>query len=773
MTFLTNFSAGLNYSVSFTPALVVVRLVIFTFFLAAFSGTSCIGAENPMGPIDNFNVVWTSPSKDSSGSMPLGNGDIGLNVWVEKNGDLLFYISKSDAWSESVRLLKLGRIRISLTPNPFKEGFPFRQTLNLRGGEIEVIAGGGPSETRIAVWADANSPRIVVEAEGKPEFEVAAALEVWRTAPRQLGKKESFSAYGLSEGPDPVIVQPDVVVESTDDEVVWYHRNESSAWPLTMKLQGLWGWAEQQRDPLLGRTFGGLMRGTGFARSGPGSLKSVRPAERHLLNITCLTAQTPTAEDWIKEIKAQKSMGKDDLPEARRSHREWWAAFWDRSWIIVTGTDPRCAVVSRGYALQRYISACAGRGTFPIKFNGSLFTVDAEIDGKPVDADYRQWGGPYWFQNTRLAYWPMLACGDFEMMIPLYRMFLDSLPMAKERTRLYFGHEGAFCPETMYFWGAYANDNYGWNRAGKHCSHVDNTYIRWHWSGALEMIAIMLDHYEYTGDDDLARTYLIPIADSTIEFFDLHYERDAQGKILFKPAQALETWQNVVNPLPEIAGLRYLLPKLLNLPANLTSEGQRARWRRMMDEIPDLPMREADGQKILAPAAELLGPIANSENPELYAIFPFRLYGVGKPDLETARRTYLERGVKGNNGWRQDDAQAAYLGMAKTAADYVGERFANKHAGSRFPAFWGPNFDWIPDQDHGCNGLITMQTMLLQADDGKLILFPAWPKGWDVDFKLTAPRKTTVEGTLRNGKLERIVVMPNEREKDIIVMPAQ
>ena len=48
--------------------------------------------------ISQYNVIWESSSENSFGSMPLGNGDIGLNVWVEKNGDLLFYISKVDAF---------------------------------------------------------------------------------------------------------------------------------------------------------------------------------------------------------------------------------------------------------------------------------------------------------------------------------------------------------------------------------------------------------------------------------------------------------------------------------------------------------------------------------------------------------------------------------------------------------------------------------------------------------------------------------------------------
>src|ERR1700754_781231 len=48
--------------------------------------------------LDRYNVRWDAPGPGSAQSMPLGNGDIGLNVWTEQNGDLLFYISKTDAW---------------------------------------------------------------------------------------------------------------------------------------------------------------------------------------------------------------------------------------------------------------------------------------------------------------------------------------------------------------------------------------------------------------------------------------------------------------------------------------------------------------------------------------------------------------------------------------------------------------------------------------------------------------------------------------------------
>ena len=83
-------------------------------------GTITQAAMNPKTELDHCNVVWDSPSTNSSGSMPLGNGDIGVNAWVEENGDLVFFISKTDAWSDCGRLLKLGQVRLppSLTARP-------------------------------------------------------------------------------------------------------------------------------------------------------------------------------------------------------------------------------------------------------------------------------------------------------------------------------------------------------------------------------------------------------------------------------------------------------------------------------------------------------------------------------------------------------------------------------------------------------------------------------------------------------------------------------
>ena len=213
-----------------------------------------------------------------------------------------------------------------------------------------------------------------------------------------------------------------------------------------------------------------------------------------------------------------------------------------------------------------------------------------------------------------------------------------------------------------------------------------------------------------------------------------------------------------------------MLDRLLGLPHSLTTAAQRADWERMRRELPPLPTATEDGKTFLRPAGEILGPKANMENPELYAVFPFRLFGVGKPGLDTGRLTFERREVKMTGGWTQDAIQAALLGLGSEASQMVCHNFGSADPGSRFPAFWGPNFDWVPDQDH-CNvPMIALQAMLMQTEGARIMLLPAWPKGWDVEFRLHAPGRTTVEGVVKAGKLQGLRVTPEARRKDVAVM---
>jgi len=90
----------------------IIVLAIFALFNQA-----CKTKKSTPPFKDHYNVVWTTPSRDASESMPCGGGDIGLNVWVE-NGDVLFYMQRSGCLAEQNEYLKLGRVRLHLDPNP-------------------------------------------------------------------------------------------------------------------------------------------------------------------------------------------------------------------------------------------------------------------------------------------------------------------------------------------------------------------------------------------------------------------------------------------------------------------------------------------------------------------------------------------------------------------------------------------------------------------------------------------------------------------------------
>jgi alpha-L-fucosidase 2 len=692
--------------------------------------------------------VWTSPSRDSSGSMPLGNGEIGLNVWVEENGDLLFYLSKTDAWDENAQLLKLGRIRVSLAPNPFVAGATFRQELDLAKGCVRIHSQIPDLKFQILIWVDANRPVVRVEIQADRPFEARVAVEHWR--------------------------KDETIVKGAGDDVIWCHRNTASCWAATLEHQDMASWIPQGRDPLLHRTFGALLRGEGLVREGDRVLRTASPRTRLAFAIHPLTAQTETLAGWTESVVALAA--RNDALSNFAAHTAWWQAFWERSWIRVSGT-PEAETVSRGYELQRLINACGGRGAFPIKFNGSIFTVDAREgtrDGygdENRDADYRRWGGGYWFQNTRLTYWPMIMSGDFDLLEPWFRMYLDALPFAMARAKANFGLDGAaMFPETMHFWGAFLNENYGFNRGDLPPGLTENLYIRRYWQGMLELLAVLLDAYAVSGDERLLREKLLILAPPFLRFFrDYFPRRDDAGKLRMEPAQSLETWWEAVNPLPEIAGLHWVLDGLLALPADAYPGELRGEWQELRAILPPVPTRTyLGGKKYLLPALQYDG-CHNCENPELYAIFPYRFYGIGKPDLETGRRTFAARQFKSSGGWQQDAIQAALLGLTAEAKAAVVSNFSTHHTGSRFPAFWGPNFDWIPDQDHGAVACMALQRMLMQWDDSNIHLLPAWPKEWDVDFRLHAPGRTVVEGRVVQGQLVDFRITPESRRNDVVV----
>ena len=714
-------------------------------------------------------------------SMPLGNGDFALNVWTETNGDIVLLAAKADACSENGQLLKLGRVRIKLAPNPFTTPGAFAQLLTLESGEILISSG----KNTARIWVDANHPAAHIEIETEAPVDLTANAESWRTKEYHLNPKavqrDGFFEWG--NNPNGLDFDRDTVLPAQNNRIALCHFNSRSIYPLVFEKEHLESLLPEFPDPLLHRCFGFLMKGDNLVNDGDQTLKSSHAAVSFRLDLYALTRQSASADHWRSAMdKVVEATDAVPINDARQAHEKWWTDFWSRSWTRVTGS-PEAEKVSQSYAMQRYMTACAGRGAQPIKFNGSLFSVGHNLpDGvrssdNNHDPDFRAWGASFWNQNTRLIYWPLIATGDIDLLAPWFNMYAGALPLAKARTQLYFHHEGAAFIETIYFWGLPNVNDFGWNNPGL---ELESEWMRYHIQGGLEVLAQMLDNYDYTQDDTFARNSLLPMADATIAYYDQHWQRGADGKILMSPSQSIETYQkDAVNPTPDIAGLMFVLPRLLALPANLVNESQRTAWSKTLNDLPPLPLGATakgklpprglgapDGKRTILPAQKY-GEPRNHENPELYTVFPYRLYGVGKPDLELARQTFAARLYPFAKCWGQDGVEAALLGLTDEARNVVQQEFTS-YGNQRFIWFWSKNSDWIPDMDNGGAGMATLQLMLMQCDGKQIRLLPAWPDDWTADFKLHAPFQTTVEGHVEHGKISGLKVTPASRANDVV-----
>ncbi|MBD3589707.1 DUF5703 domain-containing protein [Bacteroides sp. GM023] len=732
------------------------------------------------------NVVWNTPSHNSSESMPCGGGDIGMNIWVEK-GDILFYVSRSGTFDENNCQLKQGRFRLRLSPNPFKETKDFRQELKLKDGYVEVEASG----TQIQFWVDVFHPVIHVEITNAQPLQAEVSYENWRYQERLIRKGEGQQCSYKWAPPKGTVTSADFVslkdnASGKKNQLLFYHRNpEQTIFDVAVAQQGMDEVKPQMMNPLKNLTFGGTLFGenlefvntTEDVYAGTDyrawNFRSSKASRKEQFCIVLHTDQTETLSQWeqglqtvLQRIAPKGKYAVKTIAQDKKQTRSWWNTFWQRSFIEAEGEAQE---IARNYTLFRYMLGCNAYGSVPTKFNGGLFTFDpCHIDEKQsFTPDYRKWGGgTMTAQNQRLVYWPMLKSGDYDMMPAQFNFYNRMLKNAELRSRVYWQHDGACFSEQIENFGLPNPAEYGFKRPDWFDKGLEyNAWLEYEWDTILEFCQMILETKNYANADI---TQYLPLIESSLTFFDEHYRQlasrrgrktlDGDGHLILFPGSACETYKMTNNASSTIAALRTVLETY-------------GKKEEMLKTIPPIPLRSIEGKQMISPAVSW-ERINNIETPQLYPIFPWRIYGVGKENLEVARNTYFYDPdaikFRSHTGWKQDNIWAACLGLTEEAKRLSLAKLSN--GPHRFPAFWGPGYDWTPDHNWGGSGMIGLQEMLLQTNGEQILLFPAWPKEWNVHFKLHAPGETTVEATLKNGKVTDLKVFPKSREKDVVIM---
>lgn len=760
----------------------IYLLVIYSCLLLAKANAE---VENQL---KQYNVVWNEQSAGSKESMPLsGCNGYGANVWMQE-GALFLYMASNNSYDENGNLLKLGGVRIQMEPNPFESATAFRQELDLYNSRITLS--GKDREGRTAsytLWIDPVFDGVHVEAGSSVPVNITTSFITWRDRDAVVNQ-DNWNRQGTE-------ATKEDMVETIGDKLVWYHQNQSSdVLGKMLENQNFTAYSELIPDITRNRISGGLISGEGLKYTGkePFALGGWNgtawnmitdiPKRKHQVDILMNSEQNSDLSAWKAKLADQSQ----DLPAALKKlwkkHQDRWHAYWNKSYIFINldkgASDPGFQV-GRNYQLFRYMLACNEGNDLPLKFNGGIFTFDPlerkDCPNMPEEGgyfregtpDFRGWGNLFMSQNQRLVGWPGLASGDYSLVEPSLLFYKDRLEVAEQRSRFYWGHEGAAFAEHLSLYGLPV-DNLATSTGESSAAH-----LKYHFSMQLEFAYMALLWSKYSGQR--VDKYL-PLVTSVVRFFDEHYkaeqkkrtgqEYDADGKLVLSPVNGLEIFKDAVNPVEVVAGLIAVTDELLSFPTGSIPDEIRSYFTALSERLPSVRYEMRDGKSVIKPAYQY-GKADNTwEFPEMYTVFPYNLIRLGeKEGLQEAVNTWYHLPADRRRAldfwsWQCTPVYAALLGQTNEAERLIIEKLSDKNANVKFPAFFGPGHDWIPDFNWGGSGMVALQRMLLNSGNGFTTVFSAWPVGWDVSFKLFGYGGTAIECTYRKGKVEKLETTP-------------
>ena len=284
--------------------------------LAKFGSANPPHGNLPWDRFPQYNVVWNTPSKDAADAMPIGNGSVVANVWVDPGGHVLIDIGKIN--DDGGKVLPVGRVRVKLTPGLSVAKGALRQTLMFGLGAVDIFSGERTKDPGFAVWVDANNPAVHVQLTGKPAVGVEVALD---------GRDDATS-----------------VPPAKDNHVFW-RRGSVGAVML----------AE------------GMVVKPGQEPGAAPTLVSARPTASLDFQIHVVSAEAPTAGAWVEQAeKAVAAARKGNPDSVVHAHMNAWKEFWRHNSIFIGGSKD-AEMISRALILTRWFSACSGRGIYPLK----------------------------------------------------------------------------------------------------------------------------------------------------------------------------------------------------------------------------------------------------------------------------------------------------------------------------------------------------------------------------------------------------------------------
>ncbi|MCX6877883.1 MAG: hypothetical protein NTW21_29330 [Verrucomicrobia bacterium] len=640
------------------------------------------GASSPDGEpiVGRQSFVINGPAGGASGAMAggpiMGNGDVGVMLSGPAE-ELIFYIGKNDSWgSLSQSVMAVGQMRIM---TPALQGATLRTTVDMQHAELRGEYAKATAALASRSWVDANRNLLCVELSNTGTVQLAMTLQ---------------HVSGTS-----FLFEPDAANPSPDS-----------------------------RKIAVATRILGNADASGFTLE-PG--KTTVVAAVILSDLDC-KGKDPLAE--AKSLAAALTPGK--IAEYGAMHRQWWQAFWSKSFIEI----PDKILEQHWYAALYIMASCSRAGKVAPGLWGNWVTTD-----KPG------WHGDFHLNyNFQAPYFGVYAANHADVSLPFYQAINEFVPRGR-KIAAKKGWKGVHFPVSIGPWGMCPEgDDSDWGQR----SNAAYAALNFIW------------YYQYTQDQEWLRNSGYNFLREVVDFWE-DYLKLENGRYIIYNDSIHEGSGADMNGVLSLGLVRTLFKNMLMMSADLgVDENRRAKWQDICGKLSAYPTQERNGRTVFRYTEKGMD-WCNDNTLGIQHIFPAGAIGLdSEPQLLEISRNMIHAMGRWSdgNGFATWYSACARVGHDPKAILAGLRTESDKHSmPNRLLSYGGGGIE-------NCAGFNAINEMLLQSHDGVLRFFPCWPKDQDARFgSLRTVGAFLVSAEMQNGVVSGVRIV-SEKGRDCVVV---
>ncbi|XVQ89631.1 fascin domain-containing protein [Microbispora siamensis] len=561
--------------------------------------------------LSKHDVVYNRPNTNPLYGLTVGNGRTGAMVWSQ-NG-LTMQTSGVDLSEQSA--YAAGLVNLATSPAMDSGYSTFQQRLSLYDGTLvtkydtnrTVTVMGSPNSEVMGIHVDDSRSGL---------SNIALTLSMW---------------------------DPATVTNSADvpDLNTWKTIS-------TFADAGVAGLSRGQSDPNgFGYTLAATVEGAGFSTQVIDSRTvrlTITPTSSYTIWFTAASRINAPGRDSVAQARNQLSSVKSaGYATTSTNYKNWWHAFWARSFVQYSGLGGDADYLENVYYLSTYMIAAGGYGNYPAHFINGVFRATQ---------DNTKWSNAYWYWNQRDVYLSFLASNHTDLTDRHNNLYSRNYNALKAYTQTRYGVDGLWVPETM-----------GWD--GNARGTVGSDYTKNILSTGYEAAYSMYMRYRYTNDTAYLQNVAYPFMRETAKFYSAMLTHDTGTNTYYMAnSNSHETYWNVRNAITDLAAVRSIFPLVIQVSQQLgVDAGLRSTWQNVLDHL--VPYVVSNGA--YQPHQPPISQTRNNENVAAELIWPYEVTGIGSPDYQTALNTWNQRPFPYGSVWSNDAVQAARLGLGDQA----------------------------------------------------------------------------------------------------------